>query len=161
MPLIRVRRMDALAARSPRRRPGRMRLATLISVLIHVAIGVMLLVTIHGRGGPEQLPPPSPVTMLFDSGRRAGPTLPNPELQATPSTPPAPATPPAPLPTPPAPPTTEPPPSPPPPAPAPPAPPAPAPPAPPAPATPAPPEPTPPAPAEPAPPSTEAPPPEA
>jgi protein TonB len=125
MPLIGSRRMDALAPRPPRRRSRRIRFAVLISLLIHVVIGVLLLVTIRREEKPELLPPPSAVTMLFESGRKNGPTLPNPDLQATPSTPPAPASPPAeaPLPTPPAPPAVEPPPpsaAPPPPAPPPP-----------------------------------------
>src|SRR5580700_9357522 len=104
MPLSGSRRMDALAARSPRRQPRRLRLAVLISLLIHVAIGVVLLVTIRRKSTDELLPPPSPVTMLFESGRRQGPTLPNPSLQATPSAPPTAQAPPAapvPLPTPP------------------------------------------------------------
>ena len=52
------------------------------------------------------LPPPAPVTMLFETGRREGPTLPNPAIQQ-PSAPPSTPTPPskeAPLPTPPIPP---------------------------------------------------------
>jgi protein TonB len=128
--------MDALAGRLPRRRPWRVRLAILISLLIHVAIGLLLLVTIRHEGTPELLPPPSPVTMVFESGRKSGPTLPNPEPQPRPSTPPAPQAPPAetvPLPTPPTPPAIQPPPPapPPPPVPAPVEPPAPSPPAPP------------------------------
>jgi hypothetical protein len=113
MPLRGPRRIDALAGRPPRRRPRRIRLAILISLLIHVAIGLLLLVTIRHEGSPELLPPPSPVTMLFESGRKAGPTLPNPELQTTPSTPPTPKAPPVetvPLPTPPKPPAIQPPP---------------------------------------------------
>ena len=70
--------MDALAGRPPRRRSRRIRLAILISLLIHVAIGLLLLVTIRREGTPELLPPPSPVTMVFESGRKTGPTLPNP-----------------------------------------------------------------------------------
>jgi periplasmic protein TonB len=81
--------MDALASRPPRRRPWRLRLAVLVSLLIHGAILVLLLVTITRRETEEMLPPPAPVTMLFESGRREGPTLPNPTLQATPSAPPS------------------------------------------------------------------------
>ncbi len=106
MPLKGSRRMDALANRSPRRRSRRFRLAVLISLLIHAMIAVLLLVTIRRKGMEEMLPPPAPVTMLFETGRREGPTLPNPSIQQ-PSTPPSVATPPskeAPLPTPPVPP---------------------------------------------------------
>ena len=114
MPLSGLRRTEARSGRPPRRRPWRIRLAALISLLIHVAIGVSLLLTIRREGKPELLPPPSPVTMVFESGRKTGPTLPNPDLQATPSAPPMPPSSPveaAPLPTPPLPPATEPPPA--------------------------------------------------
>ena len=73
--------MDALANRSPRRRSRRLRLAVLISLLIHATIAVLLLVTIRRKGTEEMLPPPAPVTMLFETGRREGPTLPNPAIQ--------------------------------------------------------------------------------
>ena len=63
MPLKGSRRMDALAGRSPRRRSRRLRLAMLISLLIHAAIAVLLLVTIRRKGTEEMLPPPAPVTM--------------------------------------------------------------------------------------------------
>jgi periplasmic protein TonB len=83
--------MDALAGPLPRRRSWRFRLAVSLSLLIHIGTGVLLLVTIRREGEPELLPPPSAVTMLFETGRRQGPTLPNPEpnpgLQATPSAP--------------------------------------------------------------------------
>jgi protein TonB len=91
MPLRGLRRLDTLAGRPPRRRPWRIRLAGLISLLIHVALGVLLFVTIRGERSPELLPPPSAVTMLFETGKKTGPTLPNPELQATPSAPPEPS----------------------------------------------------------------------
>jgi periplasmic protein TonB len=81
--------MDALAARAPRRRPWPIRLSVLLSLLVHVAVLVALLVTINRRDKEELLPPPAPVTMLFEHGRREGPTLPNPSLQATPATPPS------------------------------------------------------------------------
>ncbi|HEY1413012.1 MAG TPA: hypothetical protein VGF36_12775, partial [Rhodopila sp.] len=118
MPLSGSRRMEALAGHAPRRRPWRIRLAALISLLVHVAIGLLLLLTIPREPTSEQLPPPSEVTMLFDSGRKSGPTLPNPSLQATPSAPPAteapapvtPLTQVVPTPAPPAPPATPPPP---------------------------------------------------
>jgi len=42
-------------------------------------IGVLLLVTMRRETRPELLPPPAPVTMLFESGRRDGPTLPEPQ----------------------------------------------------------------------------------
>ncbi len=106
MPLSGSRRIDALADRSPRRRSRRLRHAVVISLLIHGAIAVLLLVTIRRKGMEEMLPPPAPVTMLFETGRREGPTLPNPSIQQ-PSAPPSTPTPPskeAPLPTPPIPP---------------------------------------------------------
>src|ERR1700712_4697117 len=84
MPLRGWRRSDALAGLRPRHRPWRFRLAILVSLLIHAAIAVLLLVTIRRERQFELLPPPSAVTMLFESGRRTGPTLPEPGLQATP-----------------------------------------------------------------------------
>lgn len=85
-------RTEALAGEPPRRwpprrRPLRLRLAILVSLLIHIAIGGLLVVTSRREQKPEQLPPPSAVTMLFEGGRKNGPTLPDPELQATPSVP--------------------------------------------------------------------------
>jgi protein TonB len=91
MPLRGLRRLDALAGRPPRRRRWRIRLAGLISLLIHVAVGVLLFVTIRGEKAPEMLPPPSAVTMMFETGKKTGPTLPNPALQTTPSAPPEPS----------------------------------------------------------------------
>jgi protein TonB len=160
MPLTVRQRKDVLSSYSRRRRVRRISLAGALSLLIHLAVGVLLLVTFRREQKSELLPPPAAVTMLFESGRREGPTLPEPGLQATPTPPPAPQ-PPAvepPLPSPPIPPPAERPPPPaliPPPAvqPSPPAPPPPAPPLP-APPVPTPPVPTPPiesAPAEPAP----------
>jgi periplasmic protein TonB len=108
-------RLDALAGRPPRRRRWRLRLSGLISLLIHAAVIALLLVTIRRRESEEMLPPPAPVTMLFESGRRQGPTEPNPTLQATPSARPTAQAPPAapvPLPTPPVPPAEQPPPPP-------------------------------------------------
>ena len=111
MPLSGPRRMDALAARLPRRRRSRSRWAILISLLFHGAIAILLLVTVKRQETAEQLPPPAAVTMLFEGGRKNGPTLPNPDLQASPATPPAPAPPPrqpSGLPSPPLPPAAEP-----------------------------------------------------
>lgn len=105
MPLKGLRRLDSLAGRPPRRRARRMRIAAVVSLLIHLAIAVLLLVTIPRGHKEEVLPPPAPVTMVFDAGRREGPTLPNPSLLTSPGR--GPATPPAeaaPLPTPPLPP---------------------------------------------------------
>lgn len=87
MPLSGSRQAQQLLSRPARRRARRLRLAVLVSLLIHVVIGILLLVTIRRTQEPELLPPPSAVTMLFESGRKNGPTLPNPELQATPSAP--------------------------------------------------------------------------
>jgi protein TonB len=82
-------RSEALSSQPPRRRPWRIRLAGLISLLAHVAIIALLLVTIQHGGQPELLPPPSAVTMLFDRGSKSGPSLPNPDLKTVPSAPPA------------------------------------------------------------------------
>src|SRR6201996_3400958 len=89
-----------------RYRRRRIGIAATISLLLHLFVGLLLLVTIRRTEQPELLPPPSAVTMLFDSGRRAGPTVPEPSLQARPPAPPvAPTTPQeVPLPTPPPPP---------------------------------------------------------
>jgi len=83
-----LRRIDALAARAPARRRWRIRVAVLVSVLIHALIGVVLLVTIRHEPKEEMLPPPSAVTMVFDGGRKAGPTLPSPSLPMPPPAPP-------------------------------------------------------------------------
>ena len=93
MPLRASRRTEALVGRNLRR--WRISLSALISLLIHVAIGVLLLVTIPREERSELLPPPAPVTMVFEGGRKSGPTLPQPDLQATPAAPAAPETPPA------------------------------------------------------------------
>jgi protein TonB len=61
----------------------RLRIAAIVSLLIHVVIGVLLLVTIHHEKEPELLPPPAPVSMVFESGRREGPTLPEPQPNAS------------------------------------------------------------------------------
>jgi protein TonB len=90
MPLTGRRRKDALSPTSRRRRIRRISFAGAISLLIHLVIGVLLLVTIRREERPEFLPPPAAVTMLFERGRREGPTLPEPGLQATPPAPPAP-----------------------------------------------------------------------
>jgi protein TonB len=58
-----------------------------VSLLIHVGIGLLLLVTLRRQPREEWLPPPAPVTMVFESGRRQGPTLPEPSPRA--SAPPA------------------------------------------------------------------------
>jgi TonB family protein len=108
VPLRGLRRVEALAGGAPPRPPRPISLAAQISLLIHVAIGLLLLLTIRRGGTPEMLPPPAAVTMLFESGRKSGPTLPNPELQATPSGPPPTEV--APLPAPPLPPVVAPPP---------------------------------------------------
>jgi len=96
MPLSGMRRTEALSRPPPRRRPWRIRQAILVSLLIHVAIGILLIVTIPREETAELLPPPSAVTMLFESGRKSGPTLPNPDLQAVPPSPPSPRSPPLP-----------------------------------------------------------------
>src|SRR5271165_6141543 len=87
MGLIGTKRARALSSRRSRRRRSRMRPAFAVSLLIHIVIGVLLLVTIPREEKSELLPPPSPVTMVFESGRRNGPTLPEPSLQAVPLVP--------------------------------------------------------------------------
>ncbi len=57
----------------------RLRVAAAVSLLLHVVVGLLLLVTVRYEPKPELLPPPSAVTMLFDHGRRTGPTLPEPQ----------------------------------------------------------------------------------
>ena len=84
MPLTGLRRMDAFSGPAPRCRTRRLRLAALISLLIHLAIGFLLFGTIRHEDTPELLPPPAAVTMLFETGKRTGPTLPNPQPQAAP-----------------------------------------------------------------------------
>jgi protein TonB len=104
MPLIGVRRTAVVtsrrAARGGRRR---LRLALPISFLVHAAVLVLLLVTVKHERRPEMLPPPSPVTMVFESGRRNGPTVPEPSEQAAPSVPTPPVLAPTPTPEPPTP----------------------------------------------------------
>ncbi len=117
MPLNAAQRKRALRERLSPRRPSRLRRAIAVSVAIHVGILLMLLVVIKQNGREEYLPPPSPVTMVFQSGRKEGPTLPEPSPQASQPkqappaeepplpVPPAPPPPPPPPPTPPVPPT--------------------------------------------------------
>ena len=89
MPLTGSRRMHALSGpRLPgfqsRRRSWRFRIAVLASLLVHLAVLVLLLVTIRREPQPELLPPPAAVTMLFDTGKSTGPTLPDPDAQVIP-----------------------------------------------------------------------------
>ncbi|HYZ24469.1 MAG TPA: hypothetical protein VE690_20140, partial [Rhodopila sp.] len=60
-----------------------MRRAALISLLLHLAVLVALLVSFRREERSELLPPPAPVTMVFESGRKSGPTLPEPSEQVT------------------------------------------------------------------------------
>jgi protein TonB len=86
----------------------RLRLAVLISLLLHALLGVVLLVTIPLKETEEHLPPPAPVSMVFESGNRKGPSAPEPSLMPSPTPPsqsePAPPAREAPLPLPPPPP---------------------------------------------------------
>ncbi|HQT79551.1 MAG TPA: TonB family protein [Rhodopila sp.] len=145
-------RNAALAPPRPARRRSRLlRVAALISLLLHFAVLLALIISIRRKNTPEELPPPAPVAMVFESGHKTAPTLPQPGRQASPPAQPPPT---------PSPPREEPlplpPPMPPPPAPE--APPAPTPPTPPtaqpAPAAPQPPAETKPAPTQPPPPPT-------
>jgi protein TonB len=115
MRLIGFNRRRTPASRRFKRRGSYFSRAWTVSLAIHLAILVLLLVTLKRGGREEMLPPPSPVTMVFESGRKEGPTLPEPSLQARPSeqAPPVQEQQPLPLP-----PTPPPPPPPPPPAPA-------------------------------------------
>ncbi len=98
MTLTGPRRTQALVRVRPGWRSRLLRRAALVSLLIHLVIGALLLLRLHPEGEQEMLPPPAPVSMLFESGRRQGPTLPQPNPQTTPSVPapPTPATPPTP-----------------------------------------------------------------
>src|SRR5689334_2896552 len=89
---IGLQRMKVRSRRQDLRRRSRLRSALTISLLLHGTIVVFLLLTIQHEERSELLPPPSPVTMVFESGRRTGPTLPDPSLQTTPTTPAPPAT---------------------------------------------------------------------
>jgi protein TonB len=62
-----------------------LRPAWAVSLVIHVAILLALVVTFERKGREEWLPPPAPVTMVFENGRRAEPTLPEPSPQASPA----------------------------------------------------------------------------
>jgi protein TonB len=90
MPLTGRQRKDALSSYPRHRRVRRISLGGAISLLIHAVVIMLLLVTIRREERSEQLPPPAAVTMLFEGGRREGPTLPEPGLQATPAQPPTP-----------------------------------------------------------------------
>jgi TonB family protein len=81
MPLNAAQRKRARRERLSPRRPSRLRRAIAVSVAIHVGILLLLLVIIKQKGREEYLPPPSPVTMVFQSGRKEGPTLPEPSPQ--------------------------------------------------------------------------------
>ena len=114
MRLIGPNRRRTPASRRFKRRRSYLSRAWTVSLAVHLAILLLLLVTLKRKGREEWLPPPSPVTMVFESGRKEGPTLPEPSPQARPSeqAPPVPEEPPLPLP------PAPPPPPPPPPAPA-------------------------------------------
>jgi protein TonB len=66
-----------------------MRFAVGASLLVHLLIGVLLLVTVPRKQQEEQLPPPAAVTMMFDRGRANGPTAaqPQPDTMASPTQP--------------------------------------------------------------------------
>lgn len=82
------------ASRPPRRPPlvrrrfrfasrRRLRIAIAVSLLIHVVVGILLLVTIRHHTESELLPPPSAVTMVFENGRQSQPTTPQPQPQTS------------------------------------------------------------------------------
>lgn len=87
-----------------------MRRAAIVSLLVHAAIGLLLLVTVRREHRAEMLPPPAPVTMLFEHGQKQAPSVPEPSLDARTPTQPAEPAPPAPPDTPPEPVQVEPPP---------------------------------------------------
>ena len=100
MRLIGPNRRRTPASRRFKRRRSYFSRAWTVSLAVHLAILLLLLVTLKRKGREEWLPPPSPVTMVFESGRKEGPTLPEPSPQARPSeqAPPVPEEPPLPLP---------------------------------------------------------------
>ncbi|HVY16658.1 MAG TPA: TonB family protein [Rhodopila sp.] len=71
-------------------RRGRLSASAVVSLLIHAAVFAWLLLALPKPEVPEELPPPSPVAMVFQSGRKEGPSVPNPTLSATPNRPKAP-----------------------------------------------------------------------
>lgn len=74
-----------LRRRPPRRRLARrLRVATAISLLLHLLALVLLLVTIPVHEREEFAPPASPVTMVFEKGNRNGPSAPEPTPEITP-----------------------------------------------------------------------------
>lgn len=103
MTKLESRRSEALAAPKPRRRLSRMPVSALVSLLLHALVFLALLTTIRQPPHEEMLPPPADVTMLFETGTKKGPRVPNPSPQTLSIAPPAPAAPAPPLPVPPAP----------------------------------------------------------
>jgi periplasmic protein TonB len=67
----------------------RLRASVVVSILVHALIFALLLLTIRRNEVPEELPPPSPVAMVFESGRKEGPSVPKPTPDIRPVTPPA------------------------------------------------------------------------
>src|SRR6185437_16586379 len=66
----------------------RIRASAVVSILVHVLIFALLLPTIRREEAPEELPPPSPVAMVFEHGRKEGPSVPTPTPGIKPLTPP-------------------------------------------------------------------------
>src|SRR6202012_5786410 len=62
----------------------RIRVSALVAILAHAIIFTLLLVTLKRKEQPPEEVPPSPVAMVFESGRKEGPSSPNPTLQAKP-----------------------------------------------------------------------------
>jgi TonB family protein len=81
MPLNAAQRKRVLRERLSPRRPARLRRAIAVSLAIHAGILLLLLVIIKHKGREEWLPPPAPVTMVFESGRKEGPSVPEPSPQ--------------------------------------------------------------------------------
>ena len=49
-----------------------------VSLLLHAAVILVLLVRLKWEPEPEPLPPPSPVDVVFESGKPEGPSTPEP-----------------------------------------------------------------------------------
>ena len=72
--------LDPLLRRRRRVSPLRLRISGAVSVALHALVLVLLLVTIEPRDKEEFVPPASPVSVVFESGNRKGPSAPKPSV---------------------------------------------------------------------------------